>query len=43
MRLRPGAAKDGARDCLHYCFPGPADFWALALYNMMLNNPRFAL
>ena len=30
-------------DCLHYCFPGPADFWALALYNMMLNNPRFAL
>ena len=28
-------------DCLHYCYPGPADYWALALYNLMLNNPRF--
>ena len=27
-------------DCLHYCFPGPADSWAVALYNMLLNNPE---
>ena len=29
------------RDCLHYCLPGPSDAWALALYNLLLNNPRF--
>jgi hypothetical protein len=28
-------------DCLHYCYPGPADFWALALYNLLLNNPEY--
>lgn len=28
-------------DCLHYCYPGPADFWALALYNLLLNNPKY--
>jgi len=28
-------------DCLHYCYPGPADFWALSLYNLLLNNPRY--
>jgi hypothetical protein len=22
-------------DCLHYCFPGPADFWSLALFNLL--------
>ena len=22
-------------DCLHYCFPGPADYWALALVNLL--------
>ena len=29
-------------DCLHYCYPGPSDYWALSLYNLLLNNPRFA-
>ena len=29
-------------DCLHYCFPGPTDYWALSVYNLMLNNPRFS-
>ena len=29
------------RDCLHYCLPGPSDAWALALYNLLLNNPRY--
>jgi hypothetical protein len=29
-------------DCLHYCLPGPADFWALAAFNLLLNNPRYA-
>ena len=29
-------------DCLHYCFPGPTDFWALTTYNMLVNNPKFA-
>ena len=27
-------------DCLHYCYPGPTDYWALSLYNMLLNNPE---
>ena len=30
-------------DCLHYCYPGPTDFWALSLSNLLLNNPRYAL
>lgn len=29
-------------DCLHYCFPGPADFWARAMVNLLLNNERYA-
>jgi len=29
-------------DCLHYCLPGPADFWALAIFNLLLNNRRYA-
>lgn len=28
-------------DCLHYCYPGPADFWALALTNLLMNNERY--
>ena len=28
-------------DCLHYCYPGPADYWALSLYNMLMNNERY--
>ena len=48
MRYSPTTGRFGAKwktefplDCLHYCYPGPADYWALALYNLMLNNPRF--
>lgn len=26
----------GGLDCLHYCFPGPADFWSLSLYNLLM-------
>jgi hypothetical protein len=40
MRARP-AADQRALDCLHYCIPGPADAWAHALYNLLLNNARF--
>ena len=36
------AKKNGGRDCLHYCLPGPSDAWALALYNLLLNNRRYA-
>ena len=36
----PAKAAAG-RDCLHYCLPGPSDTWALALYNLLLNNPRY--
>ena len=25
----------GGLDCLHYCFPGPVDFWSLSLYNLL--------
>ena len=28
-------------DCLHYCYPGPTDYWALSLYNLLLNNARY--
>ena len=48
MRYSPTTGRFAAKwksdfplDCLHYCYPGPADYWALALYNLMLNNPRF--
>ena len=30
---KPGAA---GPDCLHYCYPGVADFWAASLYNLLL-------
>ena len=29
-------------DCLHYCYPGPSDYWALSLSNLLLNNPRYS-
>lgn len=29
-------------DCLHYCYPGPTDYWALSLFNLLLNNERYA-
>jgi len=25
----------GGLDCLHYCFPGPVDFWSLSLFNLL--------
>ena len=31
-------ASTAARDCLHYCFPGPTDAWAVALYNLLVNH-----
>lgn len=49
MRYSATTGKYGAKwktefplDCLHYCYPGPADYWALALYNLLLNNAKFA-
>ncbi|CAB1111938.1 unnamed protein product [Ectocarpus sp. CCAP 1310/34] len=33
--LRPDS-HIGNSDCLHYCIPGPADHWALLLYNILL-------
>ncbi|CAN0493741.1 unnamed protein product, partial [Ectocarpus sp. 8 AP-2014] len=33
--LRPDS-HIGNNDCLHYCIPGPADHWALLLYNILL-------
>ena len=29
-------------DCLHYCYPGPTDYWALTLTNLLMNNKRYA-
>ena len=29
-------------DCLHYCYPGPSDYWAKTLYNLLMNNAKFA-
>ena len=44
--MHPGKSKglDGQDDvdCLHYCLPGPADAWASALYNLLLNNAKYA-
>ena len=28
--------RQAGQDCLHYCFPGPADSWAVALYNLLM-------
>ena len=47
-KTRLMVTEDGKRvtsavmDCLHYCLPGPSDAWALALYNLLLNNRRYA-
>ena len=48
MRYSPTTGRFGAKwktdfplDCLHYCYPGPTDYWALALYNLLLNNERY--
>jgi hypothetical protein len=42
MRFRAEQKRQGASssvsDCLHYCIPGPADAWASALYNLLLNR-----
>ena len=44
MRAHPDSQKAmAAHDCLHYCIPGPADAWAAALYNLLLNNPEGAV
>ena len=37
-----GAKASAGRDCLHYCFPGPTDAHAHALYALLLQNERFA-
>ena len=43
MASHPDKAKSGMKpDCLHYCLPGPADAWASALYNLLLNNAKYA-
>ena len=26
----------GVVDCLHYCYPGPADYWAASFYNLVM-------
>lgn len=37
MRYHTDPTKaNGAADCLHYCLPGPADAWSVALYNLLL-------
>ncbi len=36
----PHKASTPGRDCLHYCFPGPADAWAIVLYSLLLHHPR---
>ena len=43
MASHPDKTKSRMKpDCLHYCLPGPADAWASALYNLLLNNPKYA-
>ena len=49
MRYSPTTGRFGAKwktefplDCLHYCYPGPTDYWALSLSNLLQNNPRYA-
>jgi hypothetical protein len=41
-RFANRAKVDFPLDCLHYCYPGPSDYWALSLTNLLLNNPRYA-
>jgi hypothetical protein len=36
----PQKARSAAKDCLHYCFPGPADAWAVALYTLLVHRAR---
>lgn len=36
------AKRSAGRDCLHYCLPGPSDSWAHALYNLLMNNEKYA-
>jgi len=36
----PQKARLAAKDCLHYCFPGPADAWAVALYTLLVHRAR---
>ena len=48
MRYGPTVSKAAKKkasfplDCLHYCYPGVSDYWALALYNLLLNNERYS-
>jgi hypothetical protein len=49
MRYSPATGEYSGRwktnfplDCLHYCYPGPTDYWALTLYNLLLNNNKFS-
>lgn len=37
--LRPDA-HPGAKDCLHYCAPGPVDYWNAALFNWLVLSEK---
>ena len=40
MRYSAQRGSASSARLLHYCYPGPTDFWALSLYNLLLNNAR---